>query len=66
MGFAMAGGMTQELNISASTAGLAAGVFFFGYLLFRVPGGHFAEKGCAKRFVALSVLCWGGQAATDG
>ena len=55
-GFAMAGGMTQELNISTTTAAFAAGVFFFGYLLFQVPGGHIAEKGYAKRFVALSIL----------
>ncbi|MBV8094443.1 MAG: MFS transporter, partial [Acetobacteraceae bacterium] len=59
-------GMTQELNISTTTAGFAAGVFFFGYLLFQVPGGHIAEKGYAKRFVALSILCWGGLSALTG
>jgi hypothetical protein len=35
-GFAMAGGMNESLKITASTAGLAAGVFFFGYLV--LPG----------------------------
>ena len=30
IGFAMAGGMNAELGMSASVAGLAAGIFFIG------------------------------------
>lgn len=65
-GFAMAGGMNEALKITASTAGLAAGVFFIGYLVFQIPGGHIAERGWAKTFVALSILCWGGLSVLTG
>jgi MFS family permease len=65
-GFAMAGGMNEALNITASTSGLAAGVFFFGYLVLQIPGGHIAEKGWGKTFVALTILCWGGLSAATG
>lgn len=65
-GFAMAGGMNQDLNITASTAGLAAGVFFFGYLVLQLPGGHIAEKGYGKRFVAATIISWGGLSVLTG
>ncbi|MDR3531392.1 MAG: MFS transporter [Rhodopila sp.] len=65
-GFAMAGGMNESLDITASTAGLAAGVFFFGYLVLQIPGGHISEKGHAKKFIALTILCWGGLSIATG
>jgi MFS family permease len=65
-GFAMAGGMNESLKITASTAGLAAGVFFVGYLVLQMPGGHIAEQGWGKKFVALSILCWGGLSMLTG
>jgi len=43
--FAMAAGMNKSLGLSMTTAGLAAGVFFFGYMLLQVPAGHIAEHG---------------------
>jgi MFS family permease len=66
IGFAMAGGMNESLGISASTAGLAAGVFFFGYLFLQIPGGHFAEKGGGKKFIAISIFIWGGLSTLTG
>jgi MFS family permease len=65
-GFAMAGGMNESLKITASTAGLAAGVFFFGYLVLQIPGGHISEKGYGKRFIALTILLWGGLSVATG
>jgi MFS family permease len=65
-GFAMAGGMNESLKITASTAGLAAGVFFFGYLILQIPGGHISEKGYGKAFIALTILLWGGISAVTG
>lgn len=44
MGFAFAGGMAEGLGITASMAGLASGIFFFGYLVLQVPAGDLAEK----------------------
>jgi sugar phosphate permease len=59
IGFAMAGGMTRDLSMSATIAGVAAGIFFVGYVLLQVPGGHIAERGSAKKFIAFSILAWG-------
>lgn len=66
IGFAMAGGMDQSLGMTASTSGLAAGIFFVGYLFLQVPGGRIAERGSAKKFIACSILVWGGLAVLSG
>ncbi|MBV8274765.1 MAG: MFS transporter, partial [Verrucomicrobia bacterium] len=47
--FAIAGGMSKELGMSASFTGFAAGIFFIGYLVLQVPGGHLASRGIAKK-----------------
>jgi MFS family permease len=59
IGFAMAGGMNQALGMSGGIAGLAAGIFFWGYLVLQVPAGHIAEHGSAKKFITWSILGWG-------
>jgi len=56
--FAMPGGMDAELGITASVAGLAAGIFFIGYLFLQVPGGSIAVNGSGKKFIAWSLLAW--------
>jgi sugar phosphate permease len=43
--FAIAGGMNKSLGLSMTSSGLAAGIFFFGYLLLQLPAGHIAEHG---------------------
>jgi MFS family permease len=58
--FAIAGGMSKDLGMSASFTGLAAGIFFFGYLVLQVPGGHLASRGTAKAFLTWSMVAWGG------
>jgi MFS family permease len=58
IGFAMAGGMNEALHLSALSSGTAAGVFFWGYLLLQVPGGHFAEHRSPKRFIQWSIVAW--------
>jgi MFS family permease len=58
IGFAMAGGMAESLQMTASLSGLAAGIFFIGYMVLQVPGGHIAEHGSAKKFIACSILAW--------
>lgn len=57
--FAIAGGMSKDLGMTASLSGLAAGIFFIGYMILPVPGGHIAEKGNAKPFIAISIVGWG-------
>ncbi|HEX7749761.1 MAG TPA: MFS transporter [Bordetella sp.] len=60
IGFAMAGGMNEALHITPWLSGLAAGIFFIGYVLLQAPGGHLAEHRSAKNFIGLSILAWGG------
>ena len=66
IGFAMAGGMSAELNMTASISGLAAGIFFIGYLFLQVPGGDLAERGYAKKFIAICILLWSGISIVNG
>lgn len=58
IGFAMAGGMSAELGMTASIAGLAAGIFFIGYLFLQVPGGKFAAKRSGKKFISWTIVFW--------
>jgi sugar phosphate permease len=64
--FAVAGGMLEELHMDAVAAGMAIGIFFWGYLLLQIPGGHIAEKGSAKKFIAATIVAWGGLATYSG
>jgi MFS family permease len=64
--FAIAGGMSKELGMAASVSGLAAGIFFVGYLCLQIPGGHAAEKGNAKKFIAFTIVFWGLAATLTG
>ena len=59
IGFAIPGGMSKDLAMSASFAGLAAGIFFIGYLFLQVPGGYLAAHGNAKKFLTWSMVAWG-------
>ncbi len=56
---AMAGGMSRDLNLSMTRTGLAAGVFFIGYMLLQVPAGHIAEHLSAKKYVLWSIFAMG-------
>ncbi|MCI1946498.1 MFS transporter [Clostridium luticellarii] len=64
--FAIAGGMDKELGMTATIAGLASGIFFFGYMFLQVPGGRIAERASAKKFIACTIIAWGGLAALSG
>jgi MFS family permease len=58
--FAMAGGMNEALGMTSALSGLAAGIFFVGYVIPQIPAGHLAEHGNAKQFIGISILFWGG------
>jgi len=51
--------LSLDLHMSPTQAGDAAGVFFWGYLLLQIPGGHLAERWSAKRFVSILLVLWG-------
>lgn len=59
IGFAIAGGMNKQLHLSMAEAGIAAGIFFIGYMLLQVPAGHFAEHVSAKKYIFWAILAWG-------
>jgi len=60
IGIAMAGGMNEALGMTASLSGLAAGIFFVGYIILQAPAGHWAEHKSAKQFIGASIAAWGG------
>ena len=63
---AMAGGISRDLRLSMTGAGLAAGVFFIGYMLLQVPAGHIAEHFSAKKYVLWSILAMGAVSLLTG
>lgn len=58
IGFAL-NGLHQDLGVDAAQQGLAAGIFFIGYLVLQIPGGYLAEHWSAKKFVGIMVLIRG-------
>ena len=65
IGYAFAG-IGQEFHINKAQQGLAGGIFFIGYVLLQIPGGHLAERWSAKKFVAIMILLWGAAAIWCG
>jgi MFS transporter, ACS family, tartrate transporter len=51
--------MNQELGLSASAFGFAAGVFFIGYFLFEVPSNLALARFGARVWIALILVMWG-------
>jgi MFS family permease len=58
--------MMQDLGMGPKIAGEAAGVFFIGYVLLQLPGGHLASHWSARKVVSLCLLAWGLCAAGCG
>ncbi|WP_263172548.1 MFS transporter [Streptomyces sp. SCSIO ZS0520] len=63
---ASAGGMAEELRLSANADALIAASFFLGYFLFQIPGTIYAEQRSARRLVAWSTVTWGCLAVVQG
>jgi ACS family tartrate transporter-like MFS transporter len=51
--------MNQELGLSGSAFGFAAGVFFIGYFLFEVPSNLALARFGARVWIALILVMWG-------
>ena len=51
--------MNKDLGLTASTFGLAAGAFFWGYFLFEVPSNIILEKVGARLWIARIMVTWG-------
>ncbi len=52
-------GMQKSLGFGAEVSGLASGIFFLGYMFLQIPGGQWAMKWSARKFVTLSLIAWG-------
>lgn len=51
--------MNADLGFDAKVYGLAAGIFFAGYVLFEVPGAILAERWSPSRWIARILFSWG-------
>ena len=51
--------MNRDLGINETVYGLAAGIFFLGYMLFAVPSNHMLVRVGAPRWMALLMVVWG-------
>jgi ACS family tartrate transporter-like MFS transporter len=58
--------MTRALGFSASVYGLGAGMFFWGYLLFEIPGARLVERSSARLWIGVMLIAWGAAASLMG
>lgn len=58
--------MAKDLHFSPALAGTAFGIFFWGYLILQIPGGHLAERWSPKRLVTILLVAWGVLAVLTG
>ncbi|WP_344976537.1 MFS transporter [Compostibacter hankyongensis] len=65
-GFAAAGGMADDLNITPGILSLLGSLFFLGYFFFQIPGAHYAASKSAKKLIFWSLILWGGLAMATG
>ena len=65
-GFAAAGGMAADLNITAAISSLLGALFFLGYFFFQIPGAMYAANKSAKKLIFWSLILWGLLAAATG
>ena len=65
-GFATAGGMAEDLKITAAMSSLLSSLFFLGYFFFQIPGALYAAKKSAKKLIFWSLIFWGALAMGTG
>lgn len=51
--------MNQDMGFSAEQFGMGAGILFFGYMLFGVPGTLIAERKGPRVWLAIILIVWG-------
>ncbi len=51
--------LLRDLAMNDEMKGQAAGIFFLGYVLLQMAGGHLAGKWSAKKLVSLCLIIWG-------
>jgi MFS family permease len=58
--------ITRDLHLDSAQAGGIAGVFYWGYCVLQIPGGHLAKHWSAKKFISILMIAWGASAAGCG
>ena len=51
--------MMHDLLMDDRPKGQAAGIFFLGYVLLQMAGGHFASRWSARKLISLCLIFWG-------
>lgn len=51
--------MNKDLGFNAEVFGMGAGILFFGYIVFEVPGTVFAEKRSPSKWIVRIMITWG-------
>jgi len=51
--------LMHDLAMDDRMKGELAGIFFIGYILLQVPGGHFASRWSARKLISLCLVAWG-------
>src|ERR687887_1817548 len=51
--------MNKDIGLDAAIYGMAAGAFFWGYVLFEVPSNIILEKVGARIWIARIMITWG-------
>lgn len=59
IGFAGPNGMNEELGLTPTVFGFAAGIFFLGYLLLEVPSNLALHRFGARKWLARIMITWG-------
>jgi sugar phosphate permease len=65
-GFAAAGGMATDLNITAAMSSLLGSLFLLGYFFFQIPGTMYVDKRSARKLIFWSLILWGALAMATG
>ena len=65
-GFGVAGGMAEDLHITAAVSSLLGSLFFLGYFFFQIPGALYAANKSAKKLIFWSLISWGALATATG
>ena len=51
--------MNQDLGLTATMFGWAAGLFFFGYFMFEIPSNLLMQRFGARVWIARIMITWG-------
>jgi len=58
--------MMKDLLMDDRLKGEAAGIFFLGYVLLQIPGGHWATHWSARKIISVFLVSWGACAIACG